>query len=310
MFAILPDSPVFCSNIFFKSTSNQPLFARRSIFGETSSKAKLLVAPTFFLFFFLFESWDRILRKIYSIYVRIEYNSDSMVSNLQTEYPAKTLAVDVGPSLYAIFTYERRIGASHSDARTSRRLADADWLERRRPSVFTARRDAQRPDTARRGRSRSFVPFRLRSFPPLAFSCDSSTRTVCPPRRSTSGCSLSPLFPSLTCSLFFSRSLARRVLSSLWYFSQRVKNETGVKERETRLGKWTKTNATVVNLLAYYITGNILRKVPFLCSTSSSIATSTLRRRVKKKKKNRDLRCEDWILIGVSFTCTTFLNDI
>lgn len=232
-----------------------------------------------------------------------------MVSNLQTEYPAKTLAVDVGPSLYAIFTYERRIGASHSDARTSRRLADADWLERRRPSVFTARRDAQRPNTARRGRSRSFVPFRLRSFPPLAFSCDSSTRTVCPPRRTTSGCSLSPLFPSLISSLFFSRSLARRVLSSLWYFSQRVKNETGVEERETRVGKWTKTNATVVNLLAYYITGNILRKVPFLCSTSSSIATSTLRRRVKKKKKKGDLRC-DWILTGVSFTCTTFLNDI
>lgn len=64
--------------------------------------------------------------KIYSIYIPIEYNCGSMVSNLQTEYPAKTLAVDVGPSLYAIFTYERRIGASHSDARTSRRLADAD----------------------------------------------------------------------------------------------------------------------------------------------------------------------------------------
>lgn len=45
------------------------------------------------------------------------------------------------------------------------------------------------------------------------------------------------LFPSLTSPLFFSRSLARRVFSSLWYFSQRVKNETGVEERETRVGK-------------------------------------------------------------------------
>lgn len=50
MFATIPDSPVFCSNIFFKSTSNHPSL------HESSSKAKLLVAPTFLIFFFLFES--------------------------------------------------------------------------------------------------------------------------------------------------------------------------------------------------------------------------------------------------------------
>lgn len=156
-----------------------------------------------------------------------------MVSNLQTEYPAKTLAVNVGPSLYAIFTYERRIGASHSDARTSRRLADADWLERRRPSVSTARRDAQRPDTARRGRSQSFVPFRLRSFPPLAFSCDSSTRTVCPPRRTTSGCSLSPLSLSISHfpSLFLSFASTTRVFLFMVFFAEGEERDGGRRTR-------------------------------------------------------------------------------
>ena len=66
--------------------------------------------------------------------------------------------------------------------------------------------------------------------------------------------------PSLSLSLTPGQE---RVPSSLWCLSLGVENETGEEGGENRVEKWTKTNATVVNLLACYVAGNILRKVPF-----------------------------------------------
>lgn len=99
------------------------------------------------------------------------------------------------------------------------------------------------------GRSCRFI--RVVAFRPSSFLAILRQASPSPPRRTASG-------PRRVL-LLFEASLGRRM------------RETGMPAAEQGVEKWTKTNATVVNLLARRATARWLRKVTFLCSTSRCV---------------------------------------